>query len=234
VSCADWAFLHRSHELRLPDELGVSDLSKLRGDLVAEHARTGSPLGGHLRPGLAAEVVAARLAEAGLEPAPEAVALYGWADGIDQDSWRRASPGGRDLELFPYAFFPDLDAALRARTRMRALTEDTLGAGAAATDDELWRSSWLPIFDSDPGWYGLDCGSRDDPSPVWVMYWDSTEVDRTRQVFPSLNAMIEELVARFRAGAYGWSPEHRRLLADEGALAREFGQTQHAVEGRPD
>ena len=211
----------------------MSDLTELRaalGDLVAEHARVGSPLEQHLRPGLTAAVVTTRLGEAGLESPPEAVGLYGWADGVDQDAWRRASSGGRDLELFPYAFFPDLDTVIAARRRMRAMTEETLAAGAGAPGDDLWRPSWLPIFDSDPGWYGLDCASATGPSPVWIMYWDSTEFDPTRQVFAGLTPMIRALVERFRAGAYSWSEEHRRLLADEAVLANTFGQRRHAVE----
>lgn len=211
----------------------MSDLTELRAaldDLVAEHTRAGSPLARHLRPGLAAEVVAARLAAAGLEPASDAIGLYGWADGIDQASWHREAPGARGLELFPYAFFSDLGTALEDYARMRAMTEETLAAGAGAPGDDLWRPSWLPIFEEAPGWYGLDCASATGPSPVWIMYWDSTDIDPTRQVFAGLTLMIRALIARFRAGAYSWSEEHRRLLADEAILASTFGQRLSAVE----
>ena len=211
----------------------MSELENVLGDLVAEHVRVGSPVGDHLRPGLADDEVVRRLQSIGLRPAPEAVELFAWHDGIDQQSWRAASPGARGLELFPYAFFSDLGYAVDSFRRMRDLTEETLGAGAAVAGDELWRASWLPIFEADPGWYGLDCSSEASASAVWIMYWDATDVDPTRRVFASLATMIGALVARFRAGAYTWSAEHQRLLADEAVLATQFRQTRHAVEDRP-
>jgi hypothetical protein len=229
------AVLHRAHEHHVPDELHLSDVSELTevlDDLIAEHVQVGSPLPQHLRPGLPPDEVAARLEAIGLRPAPEAVDLFGWHDGIDQQSWRAAAPGARGLELFPYAFFSDLAYAIDSFQRLRALTQETLAAGAAVAGDELWRASWLPIFEADPSWYGLDCSAAASASPVWVMYWDATDADPTRRVFASLTAMIRALVARFRAGAFAWSSEHRRLLADETLLATRFGQTRHAVEDR--
>ena len=63
----------------------MSELVDALERLMVEHRRVGSPVPDYLLPGLDPAAIRARIAPHGLEPPDEAIELFAWHDGTDNE-----------------------------------------------------------------------------------------------------------------------------------------------------
>jgi cell wall assembly regulator SMI1 len=178
--------------------------------LAEEHQRLGSPLRRFLRHGAAADDVRATLATLGLAPVPAVVDLFGWADGVDQARWLRASPGAARLTLFWPAQLLDLatSRAILLQTRAEA---PVLERAPDAPTTGYWVRTWLPVLHGSPELYVVDCGPSS-AAAVWRVSDIPSDDFPTRQVAASLGEYLASVLALFKANAYRWDPAQRAIV----------------------
>jgi hypothetical protein len=134
--------------------------------LVDWHRQSGHRVATLLRPGLASDAIADKLAAAGLAPTPELTALYGWHDGTDTGD-------GLEYPLIWYHRFLPLDEALTLRReRVKLLGPD-------------WPADWLPVFAFEGEDYAVACPRG---GPVYFAFLEDTE---SPAVYLSLTRLLE-------------------------------------------
>lgn len=167
-----------------------AQLLTVLGRLIDWHRQAGHRVATLLRPGLASDAIADRLAAVGLAPTPELTALYGWHDGTD-------TADGLEYPLVWYHRFLPLDEAL-------ALRRDRI-AGLGAD----WPADWLPVFDFEGESYAVAC-PRDSHAggPVYFTFLEDTEFP---PVYLSLTRMLETQFEGLR-GCGGRGSDHGYAL----------------------
>lgn len=151
-------------------------------------------LASHLRPGLTAAHIRAKLASLPLQLPAEIYTLYQWHDGSDLE---------HPVELLPNYRFLCLDEALAVYAQTVAIYE--------GVDCEEGRSrytpTWFPLFAEDGNYYlaqGVDRGVEP-PTTAPVLDFCSEDPE-TLVVFDSFTAMMQAIAACWQSGAYRVEP----------------------------
>lgn len=174
----------------------------------------GAPVVEYLAPGLTAATIQADLAEVGMVPSADILALYGWHDGIDVD--RARGKPNVVAEVAPAIFLQSLAEAMSDRARAIEMADDL--ARQVDTDAEaFWRRDWLPILKAHHSeLFALSASTNE----VWSTEW----VDGPRLLYPNLTVLVERLIARWESGIYG-------VLSGDGLS--EDSDLQARLEGPP-
>ena len=180
------------------------DVAKVLGRLEIELRRAGAPISASLRPGLTPTALEQLTREMPFRLSDSLAALYRWHDGSEGN--------GPGEELFPGARFPNLERSVEAYFfEMRLAKELALEHGSAP----FFEDDWFPVFVTVGGdWY---VATRAGSGPVIEL--DREEPERNQEEAGSLPALYQQLVERYRAGAYSRGSE-RHLAVNEGLLAR--------------
>jgi cell wall assembly regulator SMI1 len=172
--------------------------------LVAFHHEIGSPVPAYLNP----PVTAARVEEVevglGFALHPDVVALFGCADGIDQERWRELDAAA--CEVAPLQEFLPLTVAAERERMLR-------GNAERSGVDGLWRTGWFPVLvmEADEA-IVVDSAS----GQVWVVRWEAADV---RPLGRDLAEHLRHNVALMRAQGVSWDAESGELaLPDDPAL----------------
>jgi hypothetical protein len=134
-----------------------------------------------LQPGLPADAVRTALAAEGLRSRPELEALWGWRDGVPDDT----SLVLDDIQLFPGFYLASLDEAVTNSRKFGA--------------DERWTAGWLPVFANGGGDFYVVSLAPADAGAVRHFRVDETEHPVE---FASLTAMTATLAAAFERGVF--------------------------------
>lgn len=156
-----------------------------------------------MRPGLPEGRVRSLLGELGLEPTPEILEWFGWHDGARRDGERAIA-----TEIVPGGEFYDLESMCEgcreAREVTRQLVQGSDDPESAAFYGQLWRSTWLPLlhlFGKGDIVVELPGGGAA-VSPVHVVWLDTEPEMSARVAWPSIQAFVDDVVARFESGEY--------------------------------
>lgn len=162
--------------MTVPDPIDVQRsidpvrLLTVLGQLVDWHRQAGHRVATLLRPGLTSDVIAEKLAAAGLAPTVELTALYGWHDGTD-------TVDGLEYPLVWYHRFLPLDEALALRRERMA------------SPDSDWPADRLPVFAFEGEEYAVACPRGDHAGgPVYFAFVEDTGFP---PVYLSLTRMLE-------------------------------------------
>ena len=181
----------------------MSELVDALERLMLEHRRIGSPVPDFLLPGLDPPAIRARIATLGLEAPDEAVELFAWHDGTDNDRYLSTGAGIGYARLFDDVFFGTLDEAIEYYGECLEIDRNV---GSMYEDYEpTWRLSWFPPFSGGLPTYGIEC---DAASPVRGMLfapeWHPPIEEPIRPRFRSLTHLVQSVVRRFEADGYWW------------------------------
>jgi hypothetical protein len=137
-----------------------------------------------LRPGLAPEQVRSVLGAAGLPADPDLEVLYGWRNGVSDDT--SSEPG--EWRLYPFWRLLPLGEALAARDMFIKIAEE---------EPEIrWDPCWLPILDDNAGGYELvELGGQ---GSARVRLW--MEDPDVPIEYESVGDMLATVAAAFDAG----------------------------------
>jgi hypothetical protein len=191
----------------------VNELTDSLEALLAEHRRIGSPVAAYLRPGQPADRVRGQIvALVGADPPTDAVDLFAWHDGIDNERWEKDDVGTGFARLFGDTHFaPIADAVKEYRERLEtdARTASYAIDGAAAP---TWKPSWFPLFCQ--GWdtYGIECDpASPDLGRIHDPAWEPPHGVGPGARFRDLAHLVQSVIRRVEAGGYTWDPETRFL-----------------------
>lgn len=179
--------------------------------LIDAEEASGSPIRRFLRPGIPEQLVRDRLEAIGLQAPAELVDLFAWHDGTDQRAW--VDDGHESiLELFPYADFVPLEAAISDYLDLKSSWQTTPWYEDYAAGHDpgwgYWRTEWFPVFWSEKSRHAVDCLVAT-KSPVWHVYFEP--FPKTEPRHPSLSALVTDLVANFSRRECYWSSERQQL-----------------------
>jgi hypothetical protein len=181
----------------------MSELVDALDRLMGEHRRIGSPVADFLLPGLHPAAIRARIATIGLEAPDEAVELFAWHNGTDNERYLSTGSGIGYGRLFDDVFFGTLDEAIAYYGECLQIDR---GVAMMYEDAEpTWRLSWFPPFSGGLPTYGIeaDPGSHD-RGMVFEPWWHPPIDDPTRPRFRSLTHLVQSVVRRFEADGYWW------------------------------
>lgn len=162
--------------------------------LLGELARKGSPLAGHMRPGLHADEIVSRMSAVGAHPHADVVSVYAWHDGFDR-SRMPTSPEGL-VSLFPsHREFNPLDETLQLYARWREMAEADAavpvrhadGSWRAPDPEQVWSRSWFPIFQGGGSEVIFISNDEDHAGAVWL----HPVQDAPRRLYDSLGDAAE-------------------------------------------
>ena len=160
-----------------------------------------------MRPGLTEAQVRSRLHELNLEPTAEVLQWFGWHDGARRDGERAIA-----TEIAPGGEFYDLDSLCEGCREAREVTRQLVQSGddaeSAAFYGQMWRSTWLPLlhlFGKGDIVVELPGGGAA-VSPVHVVWLDAEPEMSARVAWPSIQAFVDDVIARFESGEY-WVDE---------------------------
>jgi hypothetical protein len=185
-------------------EAALPDVAKILSRLEIELRRVGAPISASLRTGLTSAAVDQLTRDLPFRLSDSLAALYRWHDGSEGN--------GPGEELFPGACFPNLERSVDAYFfEVHLAKKLALEHGFAPT----FRDDWFPVFVTVGGdWY---VATRAGNGPVIEL--NRVEPERNQEEAGSLPALYQQLVERYRAGAYNRGSE-RHLAVNEGLLAR--------------
>lgn len=191
----------------------MSQLTEALDALVAQHRRIGSPVPEYLRPGLPADDVRGQIVAAvGLDPPADAIDLFAWHDGIDNDAWERDDVATGFARLFGdthYAPLVDAVRHYRERIQTEEITAQFSMPGQAV---QTWKPSWFPVFSE--GWetYAIECDpGSPDRGHVYDPSWDPPASAGPGPRFRDMLHLVESAIRRFQAGGYVWDTPTRFL-----------------------
>ncbi len=176
-------------------------LKELWGEVVARTRELGAPIDDHLAPGLSEREIRAELADIGMEPNPELVALFECQNGPSNG---KPTPS---VDAFP-GYFP-----LSLRWAIKRYRDEPLGVGY---DELQWDPRWLAVL----GWQQTIAVRNvvGDASPplvrsvlAGILQGDLDEYEPDTQVL-SLCTVLAWKLDLFAAGAYRW--DGLRVLRD--------------------
>jgi cell wall assembly regulator SMI1 len=184
----------------------MSEVAEAWAELVAFHVEIGSPIAEHLNPPATTGQVREAESALGFPLHPDAVALFGCADGIDQERWRRL--GAAACEVAPLQEFLPLGTTVeRARMFRRNAARSEL--------DGLWQAEWFPLFvmEADEA-IVIDCSAPG--GDLWVVRWEATDV---RELGRDLASHLRHNVALMREQGVTWDVRKGELTFSDD----EFG-----------
>jgi hypothetical protein len=185
-------------------EAAQRDVAKVLSRLEIELRRVGASISASLRPGLTPAAIDELTRDLPFRLSDSLAALYRWHDGSEGN--------GPGEELFPGARFPHLERSVEAYFFELRL------AKKLALEHEfapLFAEDWFPVFVTVGGdWY---VATRAGNGPVIEL--NRVEPERNQEEAGSLPALYQQLVERYRAGAYSSGSEHQ-LAVNVGLLGR--------------
>lgn len=195
----------------------MSELVDALDRLMAEHRRIGSPVPDFLLPGIDPATIRARIATIGIDAPDEAVELFAWHDGVDNDRYVSTGAGIGYARLFDDVFFGTLDEVITYYGECLQIDRDV---GAMYDDYEpTWRLSWFPPFSGGLPTYGIE---SDPASPargmVFEPWWHPPVEDPIRPRFRSLTHLVQSVVRRFEADGYWWDSDPGFLMNREAVI----------------
>ena len=184
---------------------------------MVEHRRIGSPVPDFLQPGLEPSAIRARIATLGLDAPDEAVELFAWHDGVDNDRYLSSGSGIGYARLFDDVFFGTLDEAVAYYGE--CLQIDRNVASMYEEAEPTWRLSWFPPFSAGLPTYGIE---SDAASPargmVFEPWYDPPVEDPIRPRFRSLTHLVQSVARRFEADGYWWDRKVGFLMTRDDVL----------------
>jgi hypothetical protein len=190
----------------------MTELTDLLEVLMAQHRAIGSPVPGYLRPGLAADRVRKQIvATVGVDPPADAIDLFAWHDGIDNDAWEKDDVGTGFARLFGDAHFAPLADGVR-EYRERIQTDETTALYSTPDAPPTWKRTWFPAFSQ--GWdtYAVECDpDSPDRGRIYDPAWDPPPGVGPGPRFRDLVHLVQSVIRRFEAGGYTWDSAERFL-----------------------
>lgn len=197
--------------------------------LLAEHDRIGSPLRSELGPGEPPERIADAVRGLGLAPPGELVELFGWRQvrpellGAPRVAWFWPAQPRHLREAVDH-----YRQSIEIGGITPAALEEVIRAGQPpeASFTGFWRTDWFPWLLGSPEEYAIECGEGASEAPVWRVNWHPDPGFETTRIAPSVEDLIDRVVALFRAGAYAWNAQYRSVVpvdevfADRGLAER--------------
>lgn len=161
---------------------------------------SGARIVGLLSPGIDRQAVASRLSQVGLTPTSEVTTWFAWHDGAQGSHIPTTH-----AEVVPGAAIYDLQSLCNDYLQLRRISAEvarTPGYPVAAGDH--WPESWFPLLNLfGKGYVAVDLAAAGEmASPVHVVWHDSGPEERARVVWPSIEALVNTAVRRFREGTY--------------------------------
>lgn len=180
---------------------------------MSQHRRIGSPVPDYLRPGQPADRVLEQIVAVVRVDAPaDAIDLFSWHDGIDNESWERDDVGTGFARLFGDTHFAPLGDAVR-HYRERIETDQITARYSMPGDAvQTWKPSWFPVFSE--GWetYGIECDpGNPDRGRLYDPSWDPPASVGPGPRFRDMLHLVESAIRRFQAGGYVWDTATRFL-----------------------
>jgi hypothetical protein len=176
--------------------------------LVAALRQQGVPMVDHLNPGLSEREMAALVAPLEITLPQEAMAWWGYADGVPLDSPANAN-------LSPSWSWRPLAETVELCREMRRIGNQDLDEPKAFLD------FWLPVVRGD-GMLVMDT-SHVTLAPVYCINWHTFDSDDPpTPKLPSLGALIASWTVVFERRAL-WFDEAQQLLTGNGQLLDELG-----------
>jgi hypothetical protein len=196
----------------------MSELVDALDRLMLEHRRIGSPLPDFLLPGLEPAAIRARIASLGFDPPDEAVDLFAWHNGVDNERYVSTGAGIGYGRLFDDVFFGTLDEAVAYYGDCLQIDRDVADV-YGDPDDAIWRVTWFPPFSAGLPTYGIECDAAS-PSrgQVFEPWWHPPIEDPIRPRFSSLTHLVQSVVRRFEADGYWWDHEVGFLMTRDAVL----------------
>lgn len=158
-----------------------------------------------MRPGLPEGRVRSLLGELGLEPTPEILEWFGWHDGAGENGMPSVL-----MELAPGGEFYELEYLCTECREVREAASYVVDTGPPTnvTAEAFWRNGWFPLLRLfGKGYVAVDLtGAPSDGCPVHVVWHDSDLDARARVAWPSIQAFVDDVIARFESGEY-WVDE---------------------------
>jgi hypothetical protein len=196
----------------------MSALVDALDQLMLEHRRIGSPVPDFLIPGPQPAAIRARVARLGLEAPDEAVELFAWHNGTDNDRYLAAKAGIGYGRLFEDVLFGTLEEAADYYEECLSI-DRTVAETEGDSYEPTWHPSWFPPFSGGLPTYGIEC---DPDSPVrglvFEPWWHPPNEDNVRPRFRSFTHLVESLVRRFEADGYWWDPTDGFLMTRDDVL----------------
>jgi hypothetical protein len=191
----------------------VAELTDALDGLMAQHRRIGSPVPAYLRPGQAADHVLEQIVTTvGADPPADAIDLFAWHDGIDNEAWERDDIATGFARLFGDAHFAPLTDAIREYHERIETDETTARYSMPGDAPQTWKPSWFPAFCQ--GWetYGIEC-DRDSGNRgrIYDPSWDPPIDVAAGPRFRDLLHLVQSALRRFEAGGYAWDTATRFL-----------------------
>jgi hypothetical protein len=180
---------------------------------MAQHRRIGSPVPTYLRAGRPADRVRGQIAATvGVDPPADAIELFVWHDGIDDEAWRRDDAGTGFARLFGDTHFAPLADAIRSYHESIEIDETTALYSTPEAAPPTWKRSWFPVFSQ--GWdvFGVEC-DPDSPARgrIYLPSWEPPNDVAPGPRFRDLLHLVESAIRRFEAGGYVWDATTRFL-----------------------
>jgi hypothetical protein len=196
----------------------VSALVDALDRLMVEHRRIGSHLPEFLLPGLDPAAIRTRIASLGFDPPDEAVELFAWHNGTDNDRYLSTKAGIGYGRLFDDVFFGTLDEALEYFGQ--CLDIDRVVAETYREPVEpTWRTTWLPPFSGGLPTYGIECATASVTRGMVFEPWWHPPIDEPIQPrFRSLTHLVQSVVRRFEADGYWWDRKVGFLMTRDAVL----------------
>ena len=201
----------------------MSELVDALDRLMLEHRRIGSPVPDFLLPGLDPAAIRARIVTLGLEAPDEAVELFAWHDGVDNDRYLSTGAGIGYARLFDDVFFGTLEEAIEYYGECLQIDRNV---GSVYEDAEpTWRLSWFPPFSGGLPTYGIECrcgiarsrhGLRAVVSPAG-RGTDPAAISKPTH-------LVQSVVRRFEADGYWWDGKVGFLMDRDAVLGALYEQ----------
>jgi hypothetical protein len=209
----------------------MSALTDALDRLMDQHRRIGSPLPDFLLPGLEPAAIRARIARMGLEPPDEAVELFAWHNGVDNDRYLATRAGIGYARLFEDVFFGTLEEAV-AYYEECVQIDRTVAETYGEPIDPTWHPTWFPPFSAGLPTYGIEC---DAASPgrgsVFEPWWHPPVEDPVRPRFRSLTHLVGSIARRFEADGYRWDTTDGFLMTRDEVLVPLMEQEKREAAG---
>ncbi|MDX1545833.1 MAG: SMI1/KNR4 family protein [Rhodothermales bacterium] len=188
-----------AHRARAQDAASLDALTQALRDIEAWHRENGT--GVVLHEGADAAALDALEARIGCVLPLELRTLWGWKNGEQTDRF-----------IWYHRFLP-LEAALAER---ETLTSEAWGG---------WPPTWIPVFEFEGEWYGVECGAAGLLASPVVHYFIE---DEPRVSHTNLTAYMQTMAAATREGALTWKDgwwedDPRRLSRIHAALNPGLG-----------
>jgi len=208
----------------------MSELVDALERLMVEHRRIGSPLPDFLLPGLDPAAIRARIATLGMNAPDEAVDLFAWHDGTDDERYLSTGAGIGYARLFDDVFFGTLDEAIEYYGDCLQIDRNVMEMYEEA--ERTWRLSWFPPFSGGRPTYGIECEAE---SAVHGMLfqpeWHPPIEEPIRPRFRSLTHLVQSVVRRFEADGYWWDGKVGFLMDRHDVLEPLFEQERIEARG---